>query len=54
MNLRYSDNTISFDRFESQSSHSELDRYEVNSLNGIVVGMEYTNGVIKFDKITIE
>lgn len=54
MNLRYSDNTISFDRFESQSSHSELDRYEVNSLNGIVVGMEYTNGVIKFEKITIE
>ena len=54
MNLRYVDNKISFDRFQSQSSHSELDRYEVNSLNGILVGLSYVNGVIKFEKITIE
>lgn len=54
MNLRYVNNTISFDRFESQSSHSELDRYELNSLNGILVNLSYANGVINFEKITIE
>jgi len=50
--LTYDDGVISFDRFNSQSSHSDLDPSELASLNGILVGLKYEDGIVKYDEIS--
>ena len=51
-NLEYtSEKDIQFDRFESDSAQSVLGKSEVESLNGLLVGLEYENGVIGYAQI---
>ncbi len=53
-NIKYQNGVITFDKFHSQSSHSELDPYERESLNGILVELKYRNGIVKYEEVSTE
>ena len=54
MNLRYVNNTVVFDRFQSQSGNTSLNTTEINSLRGILVSLNYNNKIVSFEKFEVD